>query len=75
MPPRDWLVRIEDMLAAIQQIEEYVRGMALDAFKSDRRTVDAVIRASSRFWARRPGMCRMTFRLSTPAYRGRRSGV
>jgi uncharacterized protein with HEPN domain len=32
------------MLEAIQQIQEYVGTMALDAFKADRRTVDAVIR-------------------------------
>ena len=44
MPPRSWRVRIEDILDAIDNIEQYVAGLDLDAFDADRKTVDAVER-------------------------------
>lgn len=44
MPPREWRLRIEDMLEAIGRIEEFVHGMDYDVFLKDRRTCDAVIR-------------------------------
>ena len=43
MPPRAWRFRLDDMLAAIQQIRGYVHGMDLESFRSDPRTVDAVV--------------------------------
>ncbi|MDF1526925.1 MAG: DUF86 domain-containing protein [bacterium] len=44
MPPRDWLIRIEDILEACNRIVEYVGDKTEDEFNSDPRTVDAVIR-------------------------------
>ena len=44
MPPRDPRLRIEDMLATIDQIESYTAGMTFDTFCADQKTVDAVIR-------------------------------
>jgi len=44
VPPRDWRLRIEDMLDAVGAIEEYVEGMDFEAFQNDRKTVDAVVR-------------------------------
>jgi len=37
-------VRVEDMLEAIERIEEFVQGIDLDAFLKDRRTSDAIVR-------------------------------
>lgn len=37
-------VYVEDILEAIQRIDEYLEGLAFDDFVKDRRTVDAVIR-------------------------------
>jgi uncharacterized protein with HEPN domain len=44
MPPRDWRLRITDILDAVASIQEYTRGMDYEAFIHDRRTVDAVLR-------------------------------
>ena len=44
MPPREWGIRIEDIVAAIDLILEYTHGMERAIFRSDRRTVDAVVR-------------------------------
>ena len=44
MPPRDWRMRVEDVLDAIAQIQAYVAGMTFDAFQADRKTIDAVVR-------------------------------
>lgn len=44
MPPRDWTLRIEDILAAIEKIERYTAGMTAEAFRGDEKTVDAVVR-------------------------------
>ena len=44
MSPRDFTMRIEDILEAIANIQSYVKGMDLKQFKADRRTVDAVVR-------------------------------
>lgn len=41
---RDFQVYLEDIIDAINSIEEYTRGLTYDAFMKDRRTVDAVIR-------------------------------
>ena len=42
MPPRDWQLRIQDILDAIAAIGRYVQGLDLDAFRQDQRTQDAV---------------------------------
>ena len=44
MSPRNWRVRIHDILNAIKAIESYAKGMEFEDFASDQKTVDAVIR-------------------------------
>lgn len=44
MPPRDWRVRIEDILDAAARIARYVEGKDLGAFASNELTLDAVSR-------------------------------
>ena len=44
MPPRDWRLRIEDILEAAGRIARYVSGKDLAAFRSDDLTLDAVSR-------------------------------
>jgi hypothetical protein len=41
---RDFQVYLEDIIDAINSIEEYTRGLTFNAFVEDSRTVDAVIR-------------------------------
>ena len=43
MPPRDWRLRVEDMVACLDQIAQYVEGMDFHAFQGDRKTQDAVL--------------------------------
>jgi len=43
-PERNWKMRIEDILASIQKIENYTHGMTYKQFSTDDRTIDAVIR-------------------------------
>ena len=42
--PREWRVRIEDILESIAKIERYLDGMDFQHFERDDRTLDAVIR-------------------------------
>lgn len=44
MPPRDPLRRVRDILDAARAIRSYVEGMDESSFRSDRRTLDAVLR-------------------------------
>ncbi|OIP33139.1 MAG: DUF86 domain-containing protein [Deltaproteobacteria bacterium CG2_30_66_27] len=44
MPPREWRLRIEDILEAIHKIRRYVSGLSFDEFQSDDKVVDAVVR-------------------------------
>ena len=44
MSPRDWTLRIEDMLQAIGRITQYVEGMTWETFSTDQKTMDAVVR-------------------------------
>lgn len=41
---RDWKMRIDDILQAIDRIEGYIAGLTAEAFLSDVRTQDAVTR-------------------------------
>ena len=43
MPPREWIFRVRDILAAISAIEDYVRDMTYEQFAVDRKTREAVI--------------------------------
>ena len=42
--PKDYKVFLEDILEAIQKIRDYTDGLSLQAFTSDAKTLDAVIR-------------------------------
>lgn len=44
MPPRDWRLRIEDVVTAAKTIFEYVGETSFQEFEGDRKTVDAVLR-------------------------------
>lgn len=44
MPKRDPDLLIEDMLASIRKIEDYISGLDEDTFRQDEKTVDAVVR-------------------------------
>ncbi len=44
MPPRDWKLRVRDILKAIRNVRSYTEGMSYNDFVSDPKTVDAVIR-------------------------------
>jgi uncharacterized protein with HEPN domain len=42
--PRDLRLQIDDILSSIAKIEEYIRDMDFEAFSSDPKTQDAVMR-------------------------------
>ena len=42
MPARDWRLRIEDILAAIERVQRYTAGSDLASFIADEMSVDAV---------------------------------
>jgi len=42
VPPREWRVRLGDMIAAGERALGYVNGLTLEQFAADPRTVDAV---------------------------------
>jgi uncharacterized protein with HEPN domain len=44
VPPREWRLRVEDILEAIAKIERYVQGLTFEQFQSDEKTIDAVVR-------------------------------
>jgi uncharacterized protein with HEPN domain len=44
MPPRDWEIRIRDILKAVEKIIEHTASLDFKAFSSDEWTVDAVLR-------------------------------
>jgi hypothetical protein len=44
VPPREWRLRLTDILESIARIQQYTRGMSLEAFAQDTKTMDAVIR-------------------------------
>jgi len=44
MSSRDWLFRLEDILEALERINQYIQDLDLRQFGTDQRTVDAVIR-------------------------------
>jgi uncharacterized protein with HEPN domain len=41
---RDFRVYVEDVIDAINSIEEYTRGLTCERFVKDKKTVDAVVR-------------------------------
>lgn len=42
MPPRQWRLRIQDILDSIAAIQGYVRGMDLNSFHGNPQVLDAV---------------------------------
>ena len=44
MSPREWKLRIADMITAIQKVLDYIEGLDLEDFATDDKTMDAVIR-------------------------------
>lgn len=44
MSPRDWHLRIDDIIDALQTIASYIDGFTYDQWTNDRKTIDAVIR-------------------------------
>jgi uncharacterized protein with HEPN domain len=44
VPPRDWRLRVEDRLDAIDASSGFVKDMNFELFCRDRKTVDAVVR-------------------------------
>jgi uncharacterized protein with HEPN domain len=42
--PREWRVRVQDILDSIAAIQTYTVGMDYSAFAQDRKTIDAVLR-------------------------------
>jgi uncharacterized protein with HEPN domain len=43
VPPREWRLRIEDMLEALEDIRRYASGKSAEDFRSDRKTIQAVL--------------------------------
>src|SRR5215210_2302942 len=74
LPPRDWRVRIEDILESLSKIERYTRGMTVEEFRTDDKTVDAVVRNLGIIGAaaRRLATCHPTYRISILDYPGAR---
>jgi uncharacterized protein with HEPN domain len=44
LPHKEWTLRVEDILEAIERIEAYTAGLTFESFAADQKTVDAVVR-------------------------------
>lgn len=44
MPPRDWQLRLQDILDSIDRVQRYTDGMTFASFCADDKTIDAVVR-------------------------------
>ena len=44
MSPRNWRMRVQDILDAIRRIQDYTRGATAESLRADWKTVDAVVR-------------------------------
>lgn len=44
MQPKDWTIRVHDILQAIDKIQRYTANMSELQFSADEKTVDAVVR-------------------------------
>ena len=42
--PRDYEIYLEDIRDAIDKVKRYTEGLSLEAFESDEKTIDAVVR-------------------------------
>lgn len=43
MPPREWRLYVDDILASIARIEEYTHGLEFEEFERDSMRVEAVL--------------------------------
>ncbi len=43
MSPRDWMLRIRDIIQAIDHVERYTAGLSFEEFQADQKTIDAVL--------------------------------
>ena len=41
MPHRDWRLRVRDILHAVERLENFTRGLTLETFVQDERTIAA----------------------------------
>jgi len=44
VPPRNWKMRIGDILECIDRIQRYIHGMDFNQFRDDEKTLDSVLR-------------------------------
>jgi len=44
VPPRNWKIRIHDILRSLEAIRVYTKDMSFVDFSADQKTVDAVVR-------------------------------
>lgn len=44
MSPRNWDMRLEDILCAIERVQSYIADMSYSEWCEDQKTIDAVIR-------------------------------
>ena len=44
MPPRNWKMRIGDILECIHRIQRHTQGMGFGEFEDDEKTIDSVLR-------------------------------
>jgi len=44
VPPRNWKMRIADMLECITKIRRFTKGYTFDDFQGDDKTIDSVLR-------------------------------
>jgi uncharacterized protein with HEPN domain len=42
VPRRDWRLRVQDILNAVERVEKFTRGLTLETFILDDRTIAAV---------------------------------
>ena len=43
MPPREWRLRVQDIIEAVEKIGRYTDGLSAELFRADERTVEAVL--------------------------------
>lgn len=42
MPPRDWRLRVRDILQAVERIESFTQGLTQESFTKDERSIAAI---------------------------------
>jgi uncharacterized protein with HEPN domain len=44
VPPRNWRIRITDILQCIRKIRQFTKGYSFEDFQGDEKTIDSVLR-------------------------------